>query len=463
MISLDYRKWIKEHQNTYYSINEISDNTIELKTDYGISTIQFTDIDESTLVEFTIISLKDESIKFYLHFELKDIDHAKQLYQEMADSLLKLKEEKTLQVLLSCSAGLTTSMFAENLNDHAKMLGLDMHFEAVPYLNIYQESEKYDVILLAPQIGYMLNRLQESLTDKQVLQIPTNAFASYDSLSVINFINDELKKYKVKDKKESVICHCQESTKSSILSLVMMPNTAQTRTYYRLYKGNAIIDSNLIIKPSFDIYDLYDIIDTILLKHSHIDLIGIAIPGIVDETEKMRYLEYQEDEVDIKNEFEKHYGIEILVSNNVNAAVMGFSLEHPEYSNILFHSQPFGYRAGGQGIMIDKKIVKGREGLSGEIKFFVERMQLSDKLDNLRWTQQGVLELVCASLLPSLCIVAPQAVAIRSPMTPDMNEIKKKLSSFIPEYYLPEFYFIKEASPYMLDGITKLCIDYLDK
>ena len=463
MISLDYRKWIKEHQNTYYSINEISDNTIELKTDYGISTIQFTDIDESTLVEFTIISLKDESIKFYLHFELKDIDHAKQLYQEMADSLLKLKEEKTLQVLLSCSAGLTTSMFAENLNDHAKMLGLDMHFEAVPYLNIYQKAEKYDVILLAPQIGYMLNRLQESLTDKQVLQIPTNAFASYDSLSVINFINDELKKYKVKDKKESVICHCQESTKSSILSLVMMPNTAQTRTYYRLYKGNAIIDSNLIIKPSFDIYDLYDIIDTILLKHSHIDLIGIAIPGIVDETEKMRYLEYQEDEVDIKNEFEKHYGIEILVSNNVNAAVMGFSLEHPEYSNILFHSQPFGYRAGGQGIMIDKKIVKGREGLSGEIKFFVERMQLSDKLDNLRWTQQGALELVCASLLPSLCIVAPQAVAIRSPMTPDMNEIKKKLSSFIPEYYLPEFYFIKEASPYMLDGITKLCIDYLDK
>ncbi|MGP1505611.1 MAG: ROK family protein [Eggerthia catenaformis] len=463
MISLDYRKWIKEHQNTYYSINEISDNTIELKTDYGISTIQFTDIDESTLVEFTIISLKDESIKFYLHFELKDIDHAKQLYQEMADSLLKLKEEKTLQVLLSCSAGLTTSMFAENLNDHAKMLGLDMHFEAVPYLNIYQEATKYDVILLAPQIGYMLNRLQESLTDKQVLQIPTNAFASYDSLSVINFINDELKKYKVKDKKESVICHCQESTKSSILSLVMMPNTAQTRTYYRLYKGNAIIDSNLIIKPSFDIYDLYDIIDTILLKHSHIDLIGIAIPGIVDETEKMRYLEYQEDEVDIKNEFEKHYGIEILVSNNVNAAVMGFSLEHPEYSNILFHSQPFGYRAGGQGIMIDKKIVKGREGFSGEIKFFVERMQLSDKLDNLRWTQQGALELVCTSLLPSLCIVAPQAVAIRSPMTPDMNEIKKKLSSFIPEYYLPDFYFIKEASPYMLDGITKLCIDYLDK
>ena len=463
MISLDYRKWIREHQNTDYSINEISDNTIELKTDYGVSTIQFTDIDESTLVEFTIISLKDENIKFYLHFELKNIDHAKQLYREMIDTLLKLKEEKTLQILLSCSAGLTTSMFAENLNESAKLLELDMHFDAVSYLNIYQEAIKYDVILLAPQIGYMLHRIQESLTDRLVLQIPTGAFASYDTLTVINYINDEVKAFKNKQKKKTVSCHCKESTKASILSLVMMPNTAQTRTYYRLYKGNTIIDSNLIIKPSFDIYDLYDIIDTILLRHSHIDLIGIAIPGIVDETEKMRYLRYQEDEIDIKNEFEKHYGIEVLVSNNANAAVMGFSLEHPEYSDVLFHTQPFGYHAGGQGILVDKKIVKGRKGLAGEIKFFIERMQLSDKLHNLPWTQEGALELVCAGLLPSLCTLAPQAVAIRSPMTPDMNEIKKKLSSFIPEYYLPDFYFIKEASPYMLDGITKLCIDYLDK
>lgn len=45
----------------------------------------------------------------------------------MVETLIGLKEEKTLRVLLSCSAGLTTSMFADNLNSVAGMLGLDYH------------------------------------------------------------------------------------------------------------------------------------------------------------------------------------------------------------------------------------------------------------------------------------------------------------------------------------------------
>ena len=37
------------------------------------------------------------------------------------------------------------------------------------------------------------------------------------------------------------------------------------------------------------------------------------------------------------------------------------------------------------------------------------------------------------------------------------------LAFFVPKEFLPEFYYIKEASSYMLDGITKLCVDYLEK
>ena len=48
-------------------------------------------------------------------------------------------------------------------------------------------------------------------------------------------------------------------------------------------------------------------------------------------------------------------------------------------------------------------------------------------------------------------------------MTPNMDEIKNKLNSFIPEEFLPKFYYIKDASSYMLDGVTQLCVDYFDK
>ena len=180
-LDFDFQSWIKEQHNDDYQIVEDNESLIRLVTDYGEASIRFTVIEQSTIVEFSIVSKKDDSVKFYLHFELNDENHAKQLFDEMVETLVGLKNEKTLQVLVSCSSGLTTSMFAENLNSVAGMLGLDYHFDAVSYLSIYEEVEKYDVVLIAPQIGYMLNRLKESLTDKLVLQIPTTVFASYDA------------------------------------------------------------------------------------------------------------------------------------------------------------------------------------------------------------------------------------------------------------------------------------------
>ena len=184
--------------------------------------------------------------------------------------------------------------------------------------------------------------------------------------------------------------------------------------------------------------------------------------GIVKDDQQLRNSP-DEKILDIKNEFEKKYGIKVLVCNNANAAVVGFSLEHPEYQNIIFHSQPFGFGVGGQGIISHGQIVTGRNGVAGEVRYFIHRMQFSDECAKLAWTQEGVLELVTKSLLPSICIMGPEAIAVYSPMTNDMNEVRNKLLSFIPEDYMPELYSIKEVSPYMLDGLTKLCVNDLKK
>ncbi|WP_294578468.1 ROK family protein [uncultured Thomasclavelia sp.] len=426
----------------------------------------FIKIEDSLIVEFKILSKKDDSVKFYLHFELKEEEHAKQLYNEMIETLIGLKEEKTLQVLLSCSAGLTTSMFAENLNSVAEMLGLDYHFNAVSYLSIYEEVEKYDVVLIAPQIGYMLKRLQENLPEKLVLQIPTAIFAAYDALEALKFVQAEVEKFyaskqEVKTKKKKEGSHCVQYEKR-ILSIVISVNRAQTRIYYRLNDKCEIIDSNLIIKQTMNIYDLYDIIDTVLLKHQYIDVIGIATPGMIRGDNQLRS-STNEQNIDLKKDFEDKYGIEVFAYNNANAAAVGFALEHPEYKNIVFHSQPFGYGVGGQGIILDNKLITGKNGIAGEVRYFIHRMQFSDDIQKLAWNEQGVLELVTKSLLPVVCTVGPEAIAVFSPLTPDMDEIKNKLNSFIPAEFMPEFYCVKEISSYLLDGTTKLCVEDIKK
>lgn len=459
----DFKGWIREHHNTPYEIRLENDDLIKLVTEYGEASIQFTVIEEYTIVEFSIVSNKDHSVKFYLHFELNDENHAKQLYDEMVETLIGLKEGKTLRVLLSCSAGLTTSMFADNLNSVAGMLGLDYHFDAVSYMSIYEEAEKYDVILIAPQIGYMLKRLKESITEKPVLQIPTSVFASYDALAALKFIQSELEIFRQEKSNEQAheCTHCAEY-ENRILSIVILISREQTRIYYRLNDKCEIIDSNLVIKPTMNIYDLYDIIDTILLKHSYIDMIGIATPGIVKDEKQLKE-PTDGRTIDIKADFEDKYGIDVFVYNNANAAVVGFSLEHPEYDNIIFHSQPFGFGVGGQGIISNGKVIRGKNGIAGEIRYFIRRMQLSDDVHKLAWTQHGAVELVTKSLLPTISLIGPEAVVISSPMTPDMDEVKNVLSSFIDKEFLPEFYYIKEASSYMLSGITKLCVDFIEE
>ena len=450
-----YKQWIKEHKSQDYNIIEKTNDLIQLETSYALSSIQFVSIEDKTLVEMSILSKKDNTTKFYLHFELKEEKHAKKLFKEMVETLLHLKNEKTVRVLLSCSAGLTTSMFANMLNEAASTLGFDYEFNAVSYLNIYEEVDQYDLVLIAPQIGYMLERLKKSLPDKLVLQIPTAYFASYNTGETIQFIKEELDHFNNrrshKKKKE---CCCKKSQKS-ILSIVIQINKSEKRISYRLYDQSQVLDENLIIKPSYIIQDLYDIIDTLLLKYHHFDAISIATPGIVND--EKHFVEPRHSETtDIHETFEKKYHIPTYVFNNANAACVGFSLEHPEYSNIIFHSQPFGYGHGGQGIIANRELITGNQGIAGEIQYYLHRMQLSDDESKLVWNEQGAVEVVTKSLLPSIVTIGPEAVAISCSMTPDMEEIKKTLSSFIPQKYLPQFYHVQDAIPYMLDGLAEL-------
>lgn len=457
--------WILSHASQDYHVQKDDDDSLRLVTDFGEATIHFTEIDANMIiVEFIIVATKDDSTQFYLHFQLNNEAHAKKLYEEMVQTLLKLKDKKTIKVLLSCSAGLTTSMFASELNSTAQMLKLDLQFDAVPYTDIYKQAENYDIILIAPQIGYMKKRLAESLYDKLVLQIPTSLFASYDSFSTIKFVQDEIQNfYANKEKKKQRACACNIKEKKRILAIAILPDRTQSRIYYELFENGQIIDQNMIIKPTTNYLDLYDIIDTILLKHQRIDLIGISTSGIIGPDGVVNLRIIKENNINLKALIEKKYKIKTYVFNNVNAAVLGFAQEHKDCKNIIFHSQPFGYSLGGQGILSNGQLIFGKNGIAGEVRFFMHRMQLSDDPNQLCWSTQGVLELVTKSLLPAIALFGPELIAIRSPMTSDMEEVKKKLLSFIPEKYMPEFVYVQDASGYMLDGTIRLCLDLYEK
>ena len=62
--------------------------------------------------------------KFYLHFELRDLNYVEELFAEMLATITDLKSKQTVKILLSCTGGLTTVFFADKLNETAKILSI---------------------------------------------------------------------------------------------------------------------------------------------------------------------------------------------------------------------------------------------------------------------------------------------------------------------------------------------------
>ena len=54
-------------------------------------------------------------------------------------------------------------------------------------------------------------------------------------------------------------------------------------------------------------------------------------------------------------------------------------------------------------------------------------------------------------------------VAVRSPMTSDMEELKARMGSFIPHTTLPEFVYIPDMENYMLEGCREMGMRALDQ
>ena len=67
ILNFDFKEWIMEHKTEAYEIRVVNDYLIELVTDYAKATISFVVIEGNTIVEFRIVSDKDDAVKFYLH------------------------------------------------------------------------------------------------------------------------------------------------------------------------------------------------------------------------------------------------------------------------------------------------------------------------------------------------------------------------------------------------------------
>ncbi|MEG0307999.1 MAG: PTS sugar transporter subunit IIB [Clostridium sp.] len=73
-----------------------------------------------------------------------------------------------MNILLCCSAGMSTSLLVKKMQEAAKQMGVEAKIWAVGEAQVIDNLENADVLLLGPQIRFKLNDLRKLGQEKHI-------------------------------------------------------------------------------------------------------------------------------------------------------------------------------------------------------------------------------------------------------------------------------------------------------
>ena len=73
-----------------------------------------------------------------------------------------------LRVMLVCSAGMSTSLLVTKMMNAAKNDGIDIEIFAVAEVEVKENIDQADVVLLAPQVRFLFNKMKQELEPRGI-------------------------------------------------------------------------------------------------------------------------------------------------------------------------------------------------------------------------------------------------------------------------------------------------------
>jgi PTS system cellobiose-specific IIB component len=106
-------------------------------------------------------------------------------------------EEKVMEkkrIYLFCSAGMSTSLLVSKMKAQAEKYDVPVLIDAYPETLAGEKGQDADLVLLGPQIAYMLPDIQQQLPGKPVEVIDTLLYGKVDGLGVLKAAVASIKK-----------------------------------------------------------------------------------------------------------------------------------------------------------------------------------------------------------------------------------------------------------------------------
>ncbi len=459
MLAEELLKWAVSKSDGKYTCeraDEGGNKALVLTTPYAEGRISITFLEKYTITEYRIRNDKEEDV-FYLHFELQNLEHAEELFMEMRECLLKQRESKNRNILLCCTCGLTTSFFTMKLNETAELLGTKMHFSAVPYEMLFENADDKDAILIAPQMGYKFDSINNIYTDKLVMKIPAKIFSSYDVAAMITLLSEEFQKSKEDDKpaqKEDGIFSLKEEA-GSLLIVSVINMERRTQIAYRVYDRDTVVTAKQITKERYSFSDIQDVIQTVLVLKPQISAICIVTPGMTNEG-RLTYEDAGIFSLDVCGTIKEQFGLDAYLFNDADMIALGYAAKERDMQDSAFYFVPTGDHAGSVGIVANGKLLTTGSHMGGSQLESVTAITTFPKNPfTLARTPEGNIELASRYLTGLYSYTGIPHIAFYSSLITDAEELRKKMTSFIREEYIPEIVKVSSIREYLYDGVLR--------
>ncbi len=458
-----FRSWVLEQTSPEYQlyIRKEDPSVIVLETDTCLGEVSFYPMN---IIQLSVKDTGADRHIFFLHFQIHTLEHAKNLFNEMKETILEQAKKPDVRILLCCSSGLTTGFFATKLNESASLLSLDYVFDYVSYGELFRKANSYDLVLLAPQISYAYDDVTKILAPQTVLKIPPKVFASYDVRKLLQEIAPYLNHGR--PKKESAVVSrppiqmpsprqgLRADTSALIIALL---REDEDRFHFasRIYgQGGTILYDKDIIKPRLSLDDVIDLCDTAFALFPHVEMIGLAMPGIINHGHvTLRTL--SANETDVVGLLGARYKKKVVLENDANSIALGYYASQDKYSSISLLFQPYIGSCGGVGSICSGQLVSGRCNVAGEVQYLP--MYHNPDLSPLWKTPEGAVQLATQTIATIISILGPDLILLSSHLILRADTIIHKLEEYIPQQYLPELLIIKNLREYMLLGMLLTC------
>lgn len=460
-----YREWVLSRQIEGCTITWEDNEHIKLATNTMFGKVIFhSQGDDPEIVEMHITRKRDGAPMFRVRFELDDMLRAKELFLEMAEVLDRTDMRGMTRVLLCCATGVTTTLYENKLRTVAEQLSLNYEFTAIPLDDAIMRGGTYDVVMIAPQMGYRYKDAVKAFPQATVIEIPDEIFMRFDVKATLDLLLDAMSEGILQNAAGTTVQVVRpiDDTKNVMVVTVIRRLHSQI-IGYRIFKDKGIALDGTVYKRTVDFRDIEDVLATVKLDGfvvSDLDAIGIALPGIINRNS----ISLPSDDItdyDQGRALEKRYGIEVYVDNNSNAAAMGCYMSQNDYDTVIFHAQRTGNLFCGEGVVVDGHLCKGRLNYAGELAALSRRFRYSGKPHEMVWTYEGMREIIASYLLASICTVSPDAIFVASQLVYDMEALREEIAKSLPEQFVPPLFWIEDHRELVFLGELALCIEKL--